>query len=175
MKSILKPAVMVAFLILTIGCSTENPLCTDSFCLIPREDAEGDIIEIDESKVIALIAKETSTLNVAPTPLQPDAASLSEIVSDVAAGNDTYLNQTVIITGYVVHKSGNGAMVIHTTPDAATSAAQGAVFWVESFDNPELIDRYALNTRHTFTVTIRLIKEPEGKATWRSIWSVFSD
>ena len=47
MKSILKPAVMLivfAILILTIGCSAENPICTTNFCAVgevfPRSELD---------------------------------------------------------------------------------------------------------------------------------------
>ena len=185
LKSVLYYLLMLAafaLLIFTIGCSTENPLCTDSFCLVPRDTVDDStIIEIDESKVIALIGKTKATDTIIPpTPPVPTLpatnVSLSDIIADVAAGNNTYLNQTVTLTEYVVFKNERGtAMVIHTIPNVEDATAKGAVFWIESFDAPEILRRYALNTQHTFTVTIRLIKEPEDTVKWRSIWAVFAD
>ena len=43
------------------GCGTENPVCTDSFCLVSRGDVTGEVIEVDESKVLALIGKDATT------------------------------------------------------------------------------------------------------------------
>ena len=165
--------------ILTIGCSTENPICTDSFCLIPRDavDDTQNIIEIDESKVLALIGK-TPEPTLTPTPLTPATPNtLTEIVSDVAAGNTTYLNQTVTITGYVAYKDlkTNEAMIIHTKPNAVDASAQGAVFWVSSFGNPDGLSLFRVNNTYEFTVEIYLIQEPEGDRAYYAIWSRFPE
>ena len=54
--------ILILMLFLIVGCSTENPLCTDSFCLLSRDDVSGDVIEVDESKVLALIGKTAETV-----------------------------------------------------------------------------------------------------------------
>ena len=201
MTDILKPLLYYvlmlsafALLIFTIGCSTENPLCSDNYCVsgeifLRSELLEGEEfseVNVVESSLIAAFANATPVTPVETTPAPepettPDetapvaSSTLSDIVTDVAAGNTTYLNQTVTITGYVAHKGDGGAMVIHTGPSLAGAIAQEAVLWIESFDAPEVLDQYALSTQYEFTITIILIREPEGDTTWRSIWAVLAE
>ena len=137
------------------------------------EGEEFSEVNVAESNLIAAFANATPATPVETVPVV--SSTLSDIVTDVAAGNTTYLNQTVAITGYVAHKGDGGAMVIHTGSSLAGAIAQGAVLWIESFDAPEVIDQYALNTQYEFTITIILIREPEGDTTWRSIWAVLAE
>ena len=86
-------AVLMFCFAIVLGCSTENPLCTDSFCLVSRDAITGEIIEVDESKVLALIAKDPVLVEpITPAPDTSDA-TFSSIVSDVANGGTQYLNQ----------------------------------------------------------------------------------
>ena len=79
-----------------LGCGTENPICTEVFCLVPREDVTGEITEIDDAKVLTLL----NTLAVdTPEPEAVDnTGTLADIVSDVASGSMTFVGQTVRIT-----------------------------------------------------------------------------
>ena len=192
LKSLLFYVLMLsafALMIFTIGCSTENPLCSTTYCVsgevfLRSELLEGEEfseIDVVESQLLAAFANATPQTPVEATPAPVEtmpvaSPTLSDIVTDVAAGNTTYLNQTVTITGYVAYKNDAGsAMVIHTEPDAAAATAQGVVFWIESFDAPAVLNQYALNTQHEFTVTIRFIREPQGTVAWRSIWTVLAE
>ena len=83
-------ATLMCVFVMLAGCSNENPICTDSFCLIPREGVEGDIIEVDESKVLALIGKD-STIETTP-PIAPD-------VDDSTPPPTAYTFEPVEITG----------------------------------------------------------------------------
>ena len=187
LKSLLYYVLMLAafaLMIFTIGCSTENPLCSDNYCVSGEiflrsqllEGEEFSEVNVAESNLISAFANATPVTPVTPVETAPVVIStLSDIVTDVAAGNTTYLNQNVTITGYVAHKGDDGAMVIHTGPSLAGAIAQGAVLWIESFDAPEVLNQYALNTQYEFTITIILIREPEGDTTWRSIWAVLAE
>ena len=84
----------VAILVLmavVMGCGTENPICTDAFCIVSRESVEGDVTEIDNAKVLALI----DTLAV-DTP--DNTGPLAEIVADTEAGGTAYLDETITTT-----------------------------------------------------------------------------
>ena len=192
LKSLLFYALMLsafALMIFTVGCSTENPLCSTTYCVDGEiflrsqleEGEEFSEVNVVEQSLLAAFANATPQIPVETTPAPVETTpvaspTLSDIVTDFAAGNTTYLNQTVTITGYVAYKDeGGDAMIIHTEPDSAGAAAQGAVLWIESFDAPGALDQYALNTQHEFTITITLIREPEGNRTWRSIWAVLAE
>ena len=155
---------LILSLAFSIGCGTENPLCTDSFCIVPRDTVEGEVIEIDESKVLALIAKTTEVDQPPMTPVAPPmGVSLSDIITDVAAGNTTYLDQTVTITAYVVFKNDVGdTMVIHETPNVLELDRQGArLFILSKVDNDPLeFARYRVGSSYTFTLTINIILPP---------------
>ena len=62
-------AVLMFCFAVVLGCSTENPICTDSFCLVSRDAITGEIIEVDESKVLALVAKDPVLVEpITPAP-----------------------------------------------------------------------------------------------------------
>jgi hypothetical protein len=172
---------VMALITILLGCSTENPLCSDNYCVSGEIFLRSQLLEgedfsevnVAESNLIAAFANATPATPVETAPVVSSA--LSDIVTDVVAGNTTYLNQTVTVTGYVVLKGVGGAMAIHTGPSLAGAIAQGAVLWIESFDAPEVLNQYALNTQYEFTITIILIREPKGDTTWRSIWAVLAE
>ena len=91
----LKNLTILLFLLLTvIGCSAENPLCTDNYCvtgeIFPRSDleigAEFSEVAIDDSQIFAVLAGVTP---VETTPAET-TVTLADIVSDVADGGTTY-------------------------------------------------------------------------------------
>ena len=126
---------------LLIGCHTENPLCTDNYCVSGEiflrsqllEGEEFSEIDVAESQLLAAFA------NTAPqTPVQtlPDAVetevSLMDIITDVAAGNTTYLNQTVVITAFVVWKNDSGTgVLLYEDDDIVAANNEGARFLLQ--------------------------------------------
>ena len=154
-------------------CDTGNPICTDSFCLVPRDDVTGDVIEIDESKVLALIGKDTTT--PADTVIEPPQTTanitlLALVVADVLVKgeNSTYIGQTVSIKEVVkfnlVVSSDRGGITLETN-------SADVIFYITDFDNPETLRDYTQGETYTFKVHIRSVLESPDRA---GLWFVYS-
>ena len=173
MKNFLQSMLIVALMfilfvgaMLLIGCSTENPLCTDSFCLVSRDTITGDIIEIDESKVIALIAKDP--VLVEPITPAPDTSNttFSSIVSDVANGGTQYLNQTVTFTATVrFYLEETGSLSLETN-------TEDVFFFITDREKVHNLSRFLPDSTYTFTVHIRNILPPDEEF---DDYAVYSD
>lgn len=186
MKSLMVLLILCFLFITTLGCGTENPICSDNFCvtgeIFPKNELDPDVtydaVTVDESAVLTMFTNtqpppHTKTPDVATDSPQPDV-TLTDIISDVGKGNKTYLNKIVTVTGFVVYRDKKGdALTLHTNTSLVDSGKQPAMFWIESFGNPEVLDAFPLRSRHTVTVTIYLIQPPEGTRTFYSIWSRF--
>ena len=166
--------ILLVLIAMLIGCETTNPLCTDSFCIVPRDNVEGDIIEIDETKLIALIAKTsdatpTSPVETIPAETTPAASpTLADIITDVAAGETTYLNQTVTVTGYVVWKNDVGdVIVIYRNANFLEANQEDAGFYILSKVDGDFLEfaSYRVGSSYTLTLTINSILPPEGNQT----------
>lgn len=177
---------ILCLITIAFGCGTENPICSDNFCvtgeIFPKSelnpDATYDAVSVDEASVLTMFTNtqpptHTKTPDVA-TDSPQTGVTLKDIVTDVGAGNKTFLNQTITVTGFVVFRTPSGnALTLHTNTSLADSAQQPAVFWIQSFGNPEALDAFPLRSRHTVTVTIYLIEPPKGTRTYYSIWTRF--
>ena len=139
MKSILAYTTILATLILTIGCHTENPLCTDNYCVSGEiflrsqllEGEEFSEIDVAESQLLAAFANATpqTPVQTLPDTVETDV-SLSDIIADVAAGNTTYLNQTVTITAFVVWKNKTkDSIAIYPSNDKVAALDAGAILF----------------------------------------------
>ena len=177
MTDILKPLLYYvlmlsafALMIFTIGCSTENPLCSDNYCVSGEiflrsqllEGEEFSEIDVVESQLLAAFANVTPQTPVETTP-EPSEVSLADIIADAAAGNTTYVDQTVTITGYVVWKSDAGtSMVIYETNNFLASGAESAAFFISTkvADDPVELANYVVGVSYTFTVYIYGILPP---------------
>ena len=129
-----------------LGCGTDNPICTDSFCLVPRDDVTGEVIELDNAKVLALI----DSLAV-ETPEAVDTGTLAEIVSDTAAGGTAYNGRFVNISGvvednYSLNGNANG-LTLKTDNELIT-------FFVLTFGQPELLADYENGQTYDFHLFI---------------------
>ena len=94
----------------TLGCSTENPLCTDNFCVEGEIYAKSELAEgqaygdlpINDAVIFATLAAGTTPVETTPVETAPaDSVSLEAIVADVAAGGTTYVGETLTITAPV--------------------------------------------------------------------------
>ena len=159
------PILSLAF---SIGCGTENPICTDSFCIVPRDTVEGEVIEVDETKVLALIAKTTEVDQPSITPIAPPmGVSLSDIVTSAARGSTQYVGQTVTIQGTVrfnLVNDGGKAITLITNNDKVT-------FFVVDFDNPETLRNYVEGSTYTFTLFIEDVLPSTSNPNKTNIWS----
>ena len=158
--------------ILLSGCYTENPLCTDNYCVSGEiflrsqllEGEEFSEIDVAESQLLAAFANTTPQ-----TPVQtlPDAVetdvSLMDIITDVVAGNTTYLNQTVTITAFVVWKNDSGTgVLLYENDDIAAANNEGARFFIATSDDPAPLADYSVGNSYTFTVLITTILSPNA-------------
>ena len=93
-------------LLFTLGCSTENPLCTDNYCIegeiYPRSELVGEFSElaIDDSVILATLV--TGTTPVETTPAEPaDSVSFDAIVADAAADGTAYIEKNIKVNATV--------------------------------------------------------------------------
>ena len=102
-------------MMMTIGCSTENPLCTDNYCvegeIYPRGDLDGDFsqIAIDDSVILATLVGVPTPVEVNPqtqNPTPPTQVTLEgatqttidAIVSNTLSGGNRFEGTVVEIT-----------------------------------------------------------------------------
>ena len=129
------------------GCGTENPICTDTFCLVPRDDVTGEIIEIDDAKVLTLL----NTLAV-DTPAVENTGTLADIVSDTAAGGTAYNGLFVSVTGevednFVLRSSDSEGLTLQSGNDSVT-------FFVLSRGQPDNVREYPVGETYVFSLFI---------------------
>lgn len=162
----------VAILVLmavVMGCGTENPICTDAFCIVSRESVEGDVTEIDNAKVLALI----DTLAV-DTP--DNTGPLAEIVADTEAGGTAYQGRFVTVKAtieenFTITGDTSDGMTIETGNDLIT-------FFVSSWGTRERLQGYEIGETYDLTL---FIAEQKLSANHdlnndfsRSIWSHYA-
>ena len=155
-----------------LGCeSGDNPVCTDNFCIVPRGDVTGDIIEIDEAKVLALISSDVLLSQETTPEATPDQDTniFDLIVSDASTGGTTYLNQTVTITFTVKF---DNAQLGNVGAISLVTANDNVSFFISDFANPAAMDGYMIGETYTESVFIRNIRESESTA---GRWVVFAD
>ena len=177
--------VMFIVLMFTIGCSTENPLCSDNYCVSGEiflrsqllEGEEFSEIDVAESQLLAAFANTTPQ-----TPVQtlPDAVdtdvSLMDIINDVANGGEKYLNQTVTITATVVFKSDDGTgITLYKNANIVQAVEERANLSVISLDDPIPLAKYSVGNTYTFTVLIRTILPPTENRAFYSIGAVLAE
>ena len=181
----IKTTVFVFMMTLTIGmlvgCDTGNPICTDSFCLVPRDDVTGDVIEIDDAKLLALIGKETAEeiTPVVPTPLPitpdpPASISLAQIFADVESNgvNSTFIGQTVTVTGIVVWKHDNGTAIVISQDGEAHDTVD---IFITSLEDASHLDGYTKGTEYTFTLSIDRVQISNKDTDRFYLWTTLDD
>ena len=130
----------------SIGCGTDNPICTDSFCLVPRDQVTGEVTELDNAKVLALI----DSLAV-DTPEAVDTGTLAEIVSDTAAGGTAYNGRFVSVTGEV-----KANLTLTGTSEGLTlqSGNESVTFFVIAWGNRDNLTQYQVGETYDFSLFI---------------------
>ena len=160
--------VVVILLLSLFGCSTENPLCTDNYCvegeIYPRSELADDALfsqlAIDDALLLATFAGVTPATPIETTP-EPAETELMDIINDVGTGSETYLNQTVTITATVVFKGEDGTgITLYKNASFIEAANEQALFSILSPDNPVPLAGYSVGNTYTFTVFILLILPP---------------
>ena len=175
----MKNLLLLCFVVLIasiLGCADgDNPVCTANFCIVPRGDVTGDIIEIDEAKVLALISSDVlltqeTTPETTPETTQAEDTNIFDlIVSDASTGGTTYLNETVTITFTVkfdnAQLNNSGAISLET-------GVNNVSFFITNFTEPAAMDAFTRGETYTESVFIRRIRESESTA---GRWVVFAD
>ena len=165
--------VLIVLVTLMLGCDSQI-VCTDSFCIVPRDTVDGEVVEVDENKVLGLIAKtteQTPVITPEPEPTAPDdAITLADIVSDVLQNgeNTRFIGETVEIEGTVhfniVVRSNKGGISLVTE-------YQNIFFYVTDFANPESLRHYQEGQTYTFKVFIRQVLRSKTDANVIYIYS----
>ena len=151
---------LFALLACVFGCDTDNPICTDSFCLLPRGDVTGEVIEIDENKVLLLIGKTSAPIAQGET--------IGDIIADVAQGGTQYIGQTVTIQATVRFKLESGTLSLFTGTDQV-------FFFITDRDNTGDLENYNEQSTYTFTIYIRSISPPDEVFDNYSVFSTLAE
>ena len=149
--------VVVTLLLLSLfGCSTENPLCTDNYCvegeMYPRSWLDSgesfDEISVDDTALLNAIVGTTP-----PPPTLPNTPTLSNIVAHVAAGGRACLEKTYTLDGIVVFKY-QGTRSTFVTLETDNDDVS---FFISSTDDLNAFADYDEGEAYTFTVLVRSI------------------
>ena len=167
-------SLLLTLAIFSIGCNTENPLCTDNYCvegeIYPRSELVGDFspIAVDDSVILATFAGVTpaTPIEITPAPTT-NQVSVANIVSDVVANgvDSDYVGQTVTLTATVrFNFVGRGAITLVTDN-------RDISFFVTDYVNPESLANYAEGSTYEFTLFIRDVALSTSNPDKTNIWS----
>ena len=159
MTDILKPLLYYvlmlaafALIIFTIGCSTENPLCTDSYCvegeIYPRSDLYSDE-EVSDLAIESPLITAVLNNSIPDPPEIGTPTTAADIVSYVELGGRDCIG-TYSLEGTVDFEL-DTAVTLVTENDNIS-------FFVSSRENPELLEEYNSGETYTFKLNIRSIK-----------------
>lgn len=166
MKLVIFSVILVISLAFSIGCSTENPLCTDSYCIegnaYPRSDLRSDE-EVSELAIHSPFLYETIEDSIPDPPALDTPSTVADIVSYVELGGRDCIGHTYTLTGTVRFKLENSLTLV-TDHDRIS-------FFVTAFDTPESLMGYAEGERYTFTLYIREIRRGIYDRRDVDIWS----
>lgn len=174
--------ILIAILIFSIGCNTENPICSTNFCAIgevfPRSELEAgqafSEVDIDDSVIFATLIGGVTPVDTTPVETDVDkapAVTLANIVNDVAVNgiNSTYKEQTVTITA-----------AVNFTFDATATRNSGVtlythnehiIFFVNDPDGADDLAHLKNGTSYTFTLFIRDVATSTSNPENTNIWS----
>ena len=137
--------VILVAITMLLGCSSENPICTSSFCLVPRSEVDDpNLIEIDDDKALAFLE------TLAPDPVTDSAdVSIADVVSDTVSNGGAYEGQILTITGTVKELLSSGeTLTLETDNDTVT-------FFVRSWGTPERLASYEVGKPYTFDLYVQ--------------------
>lgn len=159
--------ILITLTAFTIGCETDNPLCTDNFCVTGEVFAKEDLaddqaydeLEIDDGVVLDVIAENVGNIEVTvirpeDTDLGQRAIPISDVVSDVEDGGVTYLGETVVVQATVSFKLLPGTFMLETAND-------GVNFYLSSPERTDVVDAEE-GKEYYFEVRIREIESERG-------------
>ena len=160
-------SLFIIAIISTLGCSTENPLCTDNFCIegeiYPKSDLAAGVeyvdLPIDDAVIFATLAAGTTPVETTPAESVP----LDAIVADTAKGGTTYIGETLTITAPV--------QFVFDTSITLLTKTDSVSFYVKNPKDPEKLNVFQEGKTYTLTVEIVDIEPPDEEFNWYAIWS----
>ena len=172
---------LIVIVVSTLGCSTENPLCTDNYCVEGEiyarselaDDAAFSKLAIDDSVILATLVSTPTPVETAPDDAKTtdDTVTLADIVTDVASNgvNSSYKGQTVTITAAVRYtfdatETRNSGATLHTHNEQIS-------FFVDDSDGADDLAHLATGTSYTFTLFIRNVATSPSNPENTNIWS----
>ena len=166
MRYFLIYTVLIVSIAIFLGCETQNPLCTETYCVEGEIFPRSDLYEDDEVSDLAidsplLIAVLNNSIPDPPAIGTPTTAK--DIVSYVALGGRDCIGNTYSLEGTVEFEL-NESVTLITGNDKIS-------FFVSSRENPELLEKYNSGETYTFKLNIRSIKRSTRFGVQTNIWS----
>ena len=165
-------SLFVIVAVFTLGCSTENPLCTDNFCVEGEIYAKSELAEgqaygdlpINDAVIFATLAAGTTPVETTPVETAPaDSVSLEAIVADVAAGGTTYVGETLTITAPV--------QFVHPLSVSLFTKTDLVSFYVKNPKDPQELAVFQEGKTYRLTIEIVDIEPPDEEFDWYAVWS----
>ena len=152
---------LILSLAFSIGCGTENPLCTPNYCvegeIYPRAWLDThepfDEISVDDTAILNAIVGTTP-----PPPILSDTPTLTEIIAHVAAGGRDCLDQIYTIEGTVAfnYKGTYSTFVTLETDNDDVG------FFISERQDLAVFADYDEGETYTFTVMVRSINRHDA-------------
>ena len=154
--------ILIVFAILSLGCETENPICTDNYCvtgeIFPREELGGQDFQeapstISENQLLALFTE------------RPD-----EVVPSLDDTDDIFYINGVI--QYINDENTFATMHLDVNDPDLTFSDNWLVFTISAFDAPELMEGWNVGERRTVKVKITAAYSEisQRNGIFRNIW-----
>ena len=177
---------LIPLLVLTtlyLGCTAENPVCSESFCVIgeifPRTDLEDleysefSEVDVDDARIIAVLTgTETLTTPEEPTrpravPSEPEVSrvNLEDIVINTLGGGRAYVGKIV----YVKAK-----LQVPRLPGQQLRVRTGTSvrFYIDDSGNPARIEDPVKNWEYELVIRIKDISSPiNDEENYYTIWT----
>lgn len=173
---------MIAWCLALTGCETQNPICSDNFCVVgevfPRSELEAgqefSEVDVDDSRILAVLVGTPQVVDAQPrTPHTNGTQTFANIISDVEnkGVNSAYNGQTATVSATVAWKHESGDTL---TISEDGNFRKGVVFFITSFDDASKLNQYSVGKTYTFTVYIRDIRK-STRSDDINIWSNIAD
>ena len=176
MKYLCTPLLTLSAL-LCLGCNTENPICTDNYCITGEVfarseigDREFDEVDIDDSE---LIQAYQDLITPEPTPTTP-TIHVSDIQADVEmhGQQSDYIGEWVSVSGIVDWKSKDMlSLTISASGNFLNDDA--TVFFIVNYSaDPLKFKTLSVGETQTFPVYVRQVEKSKVNGKTFSIFSL---
>lgn len=158
--------ILIVSILFSIGCSTENPLCTDNYCvegeIYPRSDLYSDE-EVSDLAIESPLIMAVLNNSIPDPPAIGTPTTAADIVSYVELGGRDCIGNTYSLEGTVEFVL-DTAVTLVTENDSIS-------FFISFRENPELLEEYNSGETYTFNLSIRSIKRSTSFGNQTNIWS----